>query len=222
MQILKQSYAMKKIFLLVIISNAVLLKAQITLAVKSNLIFNTSSPNWTLSSNWSGNNNGIKEITNNSKDISGFNIGLSTTIKLPNIPLFLMPEIYYTTIGNKAVYIDSNGNLFNLKAKSNRIDIPVLAGITVIKPLRIFLGPVFSTNLHNSGSSGDFKTIHLNKFLLNYQIGASLHISHLIINVRYENSLSKDKQKFYNREKNILIDYKNRQGLFIMGIGYQF
>jgi hypothetical protein len=163
-----------------------------------------------------------KEITNNSKDISGFNIGLSTTIKLPNIPLFLMPEIYYTTIGNKAVYIDSNGNLFNLKAKSNRIDIPVLAGITVIKPLRIFLGPVFSTNLHNSGSSGDFKTIHLNKFLLNYQIGASLHISHLIINVRYENSLSKDKQKFYNREKNILIDYKNRQGLFIMGIGYQF
>ena len=76
-----------------------------------------------------------------SKDVAGFNIGLSTKFKLPATPIFLMPEIYYTNFKSKVTYVDyDNRDIFEISAKSQRIDIPILAGIDIIGPVSIFAG----------------------------------------------------------------------------------
>ena len=213
---IQSTSVMKKLFIPVMLGAAAFAHAQVSLGVRANALFNTSSSRWSdISSTAQG-------ALNNPKDVAGFNVGLSAKIKLPIVSLFVMPEIYYTNFKSKATYVEANGNSVELSAKSNRLDIPVMVGFDVIGPLSVFTGPVFSTNLSNNDTFQNFKEDTSKNFSVGYQFGANVKISKLIVNARYEGSFSKDQRKFINNVTGNGVNYDNRPSLFMVGLGYQF
>ncbi|MCL1667395.1 PorT family protein [Elizabethkingia ursingii] len=214
---IQSTSVMKKLFIPVMLGAAAFAHAQVSLGVRANALFNTSS------SRWSDIKDTANRAVSNPKDVAGFNVGLSAKIKLPIVSLFVMPEIYYTNFKSKATYVDPvDGSNVELSAKSNRLDIPVMVGFDVIGPLSVFTGPVFSTNLSSNDTFQNFKEDTSKNFSVGYQFGANVKISKLIVNARYEGSFSKDQRKFINNVTGSGVNYDNRPSLFMIGLGYQF
>lgn len=205
---------MTKLFYAACICISGLASAQISVAGKANLLFPSSSASWKDIKNAA--NTAIDE---KGKNNTGFNVGLSVKIDTPTA-FFVMPELYYTTFKNET---DVNG--VTIEAKSNRVDLPVLLGYNLLgKTLGVYVGPVASYNLSKENTYNEFKENVKNNFTVGYQFGAQAQIKKLLINARYEGAFSKDQREYISQlaDKDETIRYDNRQGLFIVGLGYQF
>ena len=131
-----------------------------------------------------------------------------------------MPEIYYTSFNNS---FTERRTKTTLKAKTNRIDVPVLVGVNLISDnLGVFVGPVASYNLAKENTWNNFKENAGNKFTVGYQVGAEARLSNFIINARYEGSFSKDQRDFINNNISETVRYDNRPSFVVLGVGYQF
>ena len=131
-----------------------------------------------------------------------------------------MPEIYYTSFNNS---FTERRTKTTLKAKTNRIDVPVLVGVNLISDnLGIFVGPVASYNLAKENTWNNFKENAGNKFTVGYQFGAEARLSNFIINARYEGSFSKDQRDFINNNISETVRYDNRPSFVVLGVGYEF
>lgn len=212
---------MKKIISIALVSFSVFASAQISLAAKANVLIPTSSASW----------KNLKAATINAveqegKNITGFNAGLSLKIDLPTA-LYLMPEIYYTNFSNEfTVANDISSAQTTIKAKSSRIDIPVLVGVNVLGDLlSAYAGPVGSFNLAKGDNFGDFvQKVDAKEFTVGYQLGFQSEIKKVILTARYEGAFSNDQRKFINNiaGSSQEIDYDNRSSLFLLGVGYKF
>ena len=212
---------MNKFFSIVLIGASVMASAQISFAAKANVMIPTSSASW----------KNLKTATTTAieqkgKNITGFNAGLSMKVKLP-VALYVMPEIYYSTFNNEVtVANDINTEQTTIKAKSSRVDIPVLLGYNLLGDmLSAYAGPVASINLAKDENFDNFvQRVNAKDFTLGYQIGLQSEISKLIISAKYEGAFSKDQRKFVNTVagSNQQIDYDNRASLFMLGLGYKF
>lgn len=205
---------MKKILFAALLAVGTMASAQIQFGLRANALFNTSSPSWENISNTA---TGAFE---NPKSATGFNVGVSAKISMPLGALFIMPEIYYTQFKNEVVFKNASAQPISLAAKSKRLDIPVMVGLDIIKPLGVFIGPVFSTNLGDASTYGAFKEEIKDDFTVGYQFGANLRISKLVVNARYEGAFSKDQREFLG--ENASIKYDSRPSFFIVGLGYNF
>lgn len=191
--------------------------SQVQFGMRANLLFNTSSAKWS----------DIKSTANNAwessgKSNTGFNVGFSAKIDLPVTSVFVMPEIYYTSIKNTLEITDANSKV-ELEAKNNRIDVPVMVGTNILgKTLSAFVGPVFSYNLSKDNTFNDFKENSSKNFTAGYQLGANATISNFVVNARYEGAFSKDERKFINYVSGTEVRYDNRPSFFILGVGYNF
>ena len=208
---------MKKIFSLVLLSSAVCASAQLSFAAKANVLIPTSSATW---------ENLKTAVSKNGKNIIGFNAGLSMKVNLPTA-IFVMPEIYYTNFSNEVtVSNDMNNSETTIKAKTSRIDIPVLLGYNLLgNTLSAYVGPVGSFNLSKDENYDSFaQKVNSKEFTVGYQIGAQSEIKKLIISARYEGAFSKDQRKYVNAiaGSNQEITYDNRSSLFLLGLGYKF
>lgn len=208
---------MKKIFSIVLLSSAVCASAQLSFAAKANVLIPTSSATW---------ENLKTAVSKNGKNIIGFNAGLSMKVNLPTA-IFVMPEIYYTNFSNEVtVSNDMNNSETTIKAKTSRIDIPVLLGYNLLgNTLSAYVGPVGSFNLSKDENYDSFaQKVNSKEFTVGYQIGAQSEIKKLIISARYEGAFSKDQRKYVNAiaGSNQEITYDNRSSLFLLGLGYKF
>ena len=208
---------MKKILSIVLLSSAVCASAQLSFAAKANVLIPTSSATW---------ENLKTAVSQNGKNIIGFNAGLSMKVNLPTA-IFVMPEIYYTNFSNEfTVSNDMNNSETTIKAKTSRIDIPVLLGYNLLgNTLSAYVGPVGSFNLSKDENYDSFaQKVNSKEFTVGYQIGAQSEIKKLIISARYEGAFSKDQRKYVNAiaGSNQEITYDNRSSLFLLGLGYKF
>ena len=182
------------------------------------MLFKTDKPTWENISNTA-----TGAYNESGKNNAGFNFGLSAKVNLP-LSLFLMPEIYYTTLKSEFTLPDNTGT--TLEVKSNRIDVPVLLGYNVMGDmLGIFLGPVASYNLSTDNQFNDFKENATKQFTLGYQFGAQVTISKLVVSARYEGAFSKDQREFINSNTSSVVDeirYDSRPSLLMFGVGYNF
>lgn len=212
---------MNKFFSIVLIGASVLTSAQISFAAKANVMIPTSSASW----------KNLKTAANNAveqkgKNITGFNAGLSMKVNLP-AALYVMPEIYYSNFNNEVTVVnDLSSEQTTIKAKSSRIDIPVLLGYNLLGDLlSAYAGPVASINLTKDENFDKFvQRVNAKEFTVGYQIGLQSEISKLIISAKYEGAFSSDQRKFVNTVagSNQQIDYDNRSSLFMLGLGYKF
>ncbi|MBF8457563.1 PorT family protein [Kaistella sp. G5-32] len=212
---------MKKILSIVLLSSAVCASAQLSFAAKANVLIPTSSATWqnlkTAAST---------AFTESGKNIIGFNAGLSMKVNLPT-SFYVMPEIYYTNFSNEVtVANDVNAQSTTIKAKTSRIDIPVLLGYNLLgNTLSAYVGPVASFNLAKDENYDSFsQKVNAKEFSVGYQIGVQSEISKLILSAKYEGAFSSDQRKFINTVAGSSqeINYDNRSSVFMLGLGYKF
>ena len=204
-----------KILSIALLGATVFASAQVKVSGRANLLFKTDKPTWENISNTA-----TGTYNESGKNNAGFNFGLSAKVNLP-LSLFLMPEIYYTTLKSEFTLPDNTGT--TLEVKSNRVDVPVLLGYNVMGDmLGIFLGPVASYNLASENQFNDFKENAKNDFTVGYQFGAQVQLQKFIINGRYEGAFTDDKRDFINNNTNQTIRYDSRPSMLILGLGYQF
>lgn len=210
---------MKKLISAVAVFASVAAFSQIQFGVRANLLFNTSSAKWSDLKDAAG-----SAWESKGKSNTGFNAGLSAKIDLPVTSIFVMPEIYYTSIKN-SVEISEAGKSIELEAKNDKIDIPVLIGTDFLaKTISAFVGPVFSYNLSKDNKFEGFTESEAKDFTVGYQIGANANLKKFVVNARYEGAFSKDQRKFINTVagNDAEINYDNRPSYFIVGLGYNF
>ena len=204
-----------KILSIALLGATVFASAQVKVSGRANLLFKTDKSTWENISNTA-----TGAYNESGKNNTGFNLGLSAKVNLP-LSLFLMPEIYYTTLKSEFTLPDNTGT--TLEVKSNRVDVPVLLGYNVMGDmLGIFLGPVASYNLASENQFNDFKENAKNDFTVGYQFGAQVQLQKFIINGRYEGAFTDDQRDFINNNTNQTIRYDSRPSMLILGLGYQF
>jgi len=212
--IILNSNIMKKISSMALLGLSLMGFSQVKVGVKANVLLNTSS------SKWSEIKRSVLDYTDSGSKSAGFNVGLSARVNLPSTPLFIMPEIYYTSFNNS---FTERRTKTTLKAKTNRIDVPVLVGVNLVSDnLGVFVGPVASYNLAKENAWNDFKENAGNRFTVGYQVGAEARLSNFIINARYEGSFSKDQREFISNNLSETVRYDNRPSFVVLGVGYEF
>jgi opacity protein-like surface antigen len=212
---------MKKILSITLLSTAFFASAQISVAAKANVLIPTSSATWQNLK--TGITNAVEQ---NGKNITGFNAGLSLKINLPTA-FYVMPEIYYTNFSNEVtVENDINKTQTTVKAKTSRVDVPVLVGYNLFGDLlSAYVGPVASINLAKDDNFDSFtQKVNAKDFTIGYQLGVQSEIKKLILSAKYEGAFTKDQRKFVNTVagSNQEINYDNRSSLFMVGLGYKF
>lgn len=100
----------------------------------------------------------------------------------------LEPEILYVRQGMR---IREEGQS-EVNLKSNSIDVPVLASFRLLRPLRIFAGPVFTVmNDCKQKSGGDLLDFGRVRPTMSYTVGIGATIMrHMMIDVRYNGQFS--------------------------------
>lgn len=212
---------MKKILSIALLSSAIYASAQISFAAKANVLIPTSSATWKNFKTAA-----TDAVSQKGKNITGFNVGLSMKIDLPTA-LYVMPEIYYSNFNNEVTVLnDANADQTTIKAKTSRIDVPVLLGYNLLGDmLSAYVGPVASFNLAKDDNFENFvQKVNAKEFTLGYQLGVQSEIKKLILSAKYEGAFSKDQRKFVNTVagSNQEINYDNRSSLFMLGLGYKF
>ena len=194
---------MKKIlFLLIMVLSATMAaQAQFTLGIKGGL----SSSGLDVKNA----NNTMTELKD-SDNITGYHLGAFTRVKISN--MFLQPEAYFASSGGKLEQKDlQNNNVDEIKARFNRLDVPILVGYNFLKVARIQAGPVASVLVNSKLGDQNVKS-YLDNADWGYQIGAGLDISNLTLDVRYENV----KREYTSQTSSF--DMSNQQVIVSLGI----
>jgi len=150
--------------------------------------------------------NQLKDADN----ITGYHIGVFTRVKVNNF--FLQPEGYFATSGGKLEQTNvQNSTVNELKARFNRLDVPLLVGFNFLKVGRVQAGPVASVLVGSKIGDQRIKD-YLNKTDWGFQVGAGLDISNFALDVRYEN-VNRD---YTNQGSSF--DLSNQQVIVSLGI----
>ena len=209
---------MTKLISTALIGLSALVSAQVSFAGKAHLLFPTTSGSWK-----SLKDAGLKAYDQKGSYSVGYNVGVSAKVDLPGA-FYVMPELYFTSFKNE--FTDENTKT-SLKAKSNRIDVPVLVGYKLLgDTASLFLGPVASYNLSTKESYQTCKEHATKDFTVGYQFGAQVQLSDFIINARYEGAFSNDQRNFIDKHvvsgQEYEVQYDARPSLFMVGVGYKF
>lgn len=147
----------------------------------------------------------------------GYHFGAFAELKLP-FWLYLRPELVYT---HTESYYEGLGNS-DPKLIINKMDIPVLVGVRVIKIVRLFIGPSFQYIIN--AKFDDLKSTNYDDFTVGIQVGAGLEFGRLGFDVRWERGISDSVAYFANgvlpADTQILID--TRQNQIIFGVYWKF
>jgi len=151
----------------------------------------------------------ISQTVTNVKDPKskiGYHIGAFYQTKGKSF--YLRPELIYTKTKS-----DYSGDVFDM----SKLDMPVLVGFKIFKPVSIFAGPAFQYILNTDLQGvniGDVK----NDFTVGLHVGAGVEIGNLGIDVRYEKGLSDNIANFID-VPNKRLDTRPNQ--FIMSLSFK-
>ena len=115
------------------------------------------------------------------KNKLGWQAGITTAVNLGAFAI--EPQILYVRQGLRIR--PEGGSEINLK--SNSIDVPVLASLRLLNPVRIYAGPVFTVmNDSKQKSGGDLLDFGRVRPSVSYTVGAGIVLMrHLLIDLRY-------------------------------------
>lgn len=152
-------------------------------------------------------------IDNKGKGKSGYNLGVYGKLDLN--PIFLRPELVYTKTTS-----EYSLNSESVNYKMAKLDMPVLVGIKLIGPLSVFAGPAFQYVLDNDLNGLEFNSIE-NDFSVGLNLGASLEIGRLGLDVRYERGFTKNEVEFSGVGSDVIYRLDSRPKQIIFSLSYQ-
>lgn len=160
----------------------------------------------------------VRDVTSNpaeyakKESVTSYHAGAFARINI--LGLFVQPEAIFTQTGGR---LESNPNatLASRVAdiKFNRLDVPIMAGISLGNVVRVQAGPVASTLLSARQDGQNIKSFMENSDW-GYQAGVGLDIQRLTLDVRYEH-ISRDYDDPANQSN---YDLANKQILVSVGL----
>ncbi len=115
------------------------------------------------------------------KNKLGWHLGIMTAVKVGIMAV--EPQILYVRQGLRIRTADGE----SLNLRSNSIDVPVLASLRLLHPVRIYAGPVFTVmNDCKRKSGGDLLDFGRIRPTMSYTIGAGVVVMrHMLVDLRY-------------------------------------
>ena len=169
------------------------------------LLISNAQSQFGIKGGLSYNSNGklIKETGNIFEDK-----GIGFYGKLALGPIYLRPELVYTKTTSEYLLESGIGDY-----KLSKLDLPVLVGIEVIGPLRLFAGPAFQYLLDNDLKGLSFESIE-NEFSMGLNIGAGIEFGRFGFDIRYERGLSDNEASWTNAGDTFTLDSRPEQIIF--------
>jgi len=152
-------------------------------------------------------------IDNKGNGKSGYNFGIYGKLGLG--PIFLRPELVYTKTTS-----EYSLNSVDIDYKIAKLDMPILVGMKLIGPLSIFAGPAFQYILNNDLKGIEFESIK-NDFSIGLNLGASIEIGRLGLDVRYERGFSENEASFAGAGPDLTYRLDSRPNQIIFNISYR-
>lgn len=127
---------------------------------------------------------GLNEIVLSEQDF-GFHVGAHAQYNFTKI--YIRPELVFTKTKSTYSHIFSTSSEF----KVSTLEIPVLVGFKIIKPISFYVGPTFQYILVNKFSS-DFDLDLENNLVLGLNMGIGIQLQKLGFDLRYSPGLSEN------------------------------
>ncbi len=163
----------------------------------------------------SGGLTGLIKNSDSQKEI-GYHLGVYTQINFTKF--YVRPELVFTK--TKSTYNRAFSS--SVEFELSTLELPVLVGYSVIKPLSIYAGPSFQYIL-DSDFLPSFDLNIENNIVLGLNLGITLNISKFGIDFRYTTVLSENLAVYFNDipfdGAGYSIDTKSKQ--FILSLSYQ-
>ncbi|HJC16734.1 porin family protein [uncultured Alistipes sp.] len=149
------------------------------------------------------------------KNKLGWQAGIMTAVNFGAVAI--EPQILYVRQGMR---VRTEGEA-EVNIKSNSIDVPVLASLRLLRPLRIYVGPVFTVlNDCKQKSGGDLLDFGRVRPSVSYTVGAGITLlRHLYIDLRYNGQFSSKKDVPLPNDR--MMD-KLRSYSVALSVGYLF
>jgi len=153
----------------------------------------------------------------------GFHAGVFARIQPPLIGLYVQPELLFSSTGGTVTVEDVSNDVENqvLDYNFNRIDIPVMVGWK-FGVLRLNVGPTFNviTKAERKVGPDDVVSIkdEYKNATIGYQAGAGLDLGPLLLDLKYEGSLSKYGESISLGGQQFATDHRNNQLILSVGI----
>ncbi|MCE2708749.1 MAG: porin family protein [Bacteroidota bacterium] len=122
----------------------------------------------------------------------GYHLGAFA--RLGGVGFFVQPEVLFTqTSGRFKLELPSPNTNKDYEAKFNRLDVPVMAGVRMLKVIRIMAGPIASFNIDSSlkDAGKTVQNVDFKNATLGYQAGVGVDLGNLSFEGKYEGGLSK-------------------------------
>jgi len=122
----------------------------------------------------------------------GYHLGAFA--RLGGVGFFVQPEVLFTqTSGRFKLELPSPNNNADYEVKFNRLDVPVMAGVRMLKIIRIMAGPIASFNIDSSlkDAGQTVQNVDFKNATLGYQAGVGVDLGNLSFEGKYEGGLSK-------------------------------
>lgn len=151
---------------------------------------------------------------------TGFHFGVFSHFSL--LGIFIQPELLYTRTGQEMLAKDANesGDIYFTNT-FNHLSLPVIGGIQ-FGPLRAGLGPIASLLLSDSQGFSEYKESVLdfdyNRVSIGYQAMVGIKLSNLMLDFKYEGSLSRFGDGINIGETPLAFDTRPRQFIISLGI----
>ena len=201
---------MKKLLLLVFFFSFLISSAQLDFGIKAGLNYNNFN-----SLNITGGSFGINEFVD-SKNSVGYHIGIFGQFNLTKF--YVRPELLY--VQNKGSFDSQFSNDSDFKLST--LELPVLVGFNIIKPLNFYIGPSLIYNL-DSDFSEFFDLTFENEISIGYNIGANFVIKKFGIDIRYSSGFSENIASYLDDipldGNGYVIDTRSSQ--FLLSLSYQ-
>ncbi len=135
---------------------------------------------------------GSNVLSERADDRIGYHLGVFLRGNLTD-NIYIKPELQYTVNNSK---YDISGS--NLEYNIQKLDLPILVGVSVLGPIHVFGGPALQYLVENDLEDvrlGDVK----NEFTVGLQFGAGIQLGRLNADIRYETGLSKNRAESINQ-----------------------
>jgi hypothetical protein len=136
----------------------------------------------------------------------GYHVGAFA--RIGGLGFFVQPEVLLTQTKGVYSFSSSSGSTpSQLQANFNRLDMPVMIGLRMLKLFRVQAGPIasFDINSELKNSLGVDQKVDFKKATYGYQAGVGLDIRNFIIDAKYENSFGNviDKAAGFNSDQRL-------------------
>lgn len=201
---------MKKLLLFFCFFTFLISSAQLDFGIKAGVNYNNFND-----LNITGGSFGTNEFVN-SKNTVGYHIGIFSQFNLTKF--YVRPELLY--IQNKGSFDSQFSNESDFKLST--LELPVLVGFNIIKPLSFYMGPSLIYSL-DSDFSEFFDLSFENDLSIGYNIGASFILNKFGIDLRYSSGFSENIASFLDDipldGTGYVIDTRSSQ--FLLSLSYK-